>query len=168
VSHDIGQVTIDAANVPAGPVTITRIDAVLTNVRPDAALTGGTVGHLSGKAFISFGELSRALSAQAGGLAGALVGDGLRLTAAGPDEVRASLDLLVATASATWRLTMRGNVLHARLVASSGLPSSLVGQAANVAIPIAALPLGLKISGVTVGPDGITGDLTATSLSFGH
>ena len=170
-SHDIGQVTIDAANVPAGPVTITRIDAVLTNVRPDAALTGGTVGHLSGKAFISFGELSRALSAQAGGLAGALVGDGLRLTAAGPDAVRASLDLAggAVSWSATWQAVPTGpGEIDLRLVSSSGLPSSLMSSVTNIKIPLPHLPLGLKMNGgLNADSSGLSVTVGAQSVSFG-
>lgn len=168
-SGDIRRVVIDAPDVPAGPVTITRFEVVLTEVRPNSSFTGATVGHLSGSAFISFAELSRALTTQAGGLAGALAGSGLTLTPAGPDEVRASLNLLVATASATWRLSMRGgDVLHAQLVSSSGLPASLLGPAKSVSVPLTALPLGLRISGITVGPRGITGNLTGTALTFGQ
>lgn len=168
VAGDIRRVTIDAPDFKAGPVTITRLDAVLTDVRPNSGFTGATVGHLTGRAFISYAALSQALTSQAGGLASALTG-GLSLTAASPDEVRASLDLLVVTASATWRImTGGGQVIHAQLVASSGLPPSLLTSVASVDIPLSALPPGLRITSVTVGPDGITGNLTGSNLTFGQ
>ena len=169
-ARDLHQITISATDVPAGPVSITRIDAVLINVRPNASFTGATVGRLRGQAFISFAALSQALVSQAGGLGGALTGGGgLALAPVGTDEIRASLNLIVATASATWRVSLDGDrSLRASLVSSSGLPASLLGPAANIAIPLTTLPLGLRLSGVTVGPTGITGRLDGSNLTFGH
>lgn len=168
VSGKIGQITISAANVPAGPVIITKIDAVLTDVRPNSGFTGGTVGHVRGQAFISFGALSQALTAQAGGLASALAGSGLTLVPVGTNEVRASLNLLITTASATWRITrINGHELHAHLVSSNGVPSSLLTSVADVSIPLTGLPIGLQLQSLVISPAGLTGVLTGGSFKFG-
>lgn len=169
ISRDIRQVTISSDNVPAGLVTITKITAVMSDVRVNPSYNGATVGHVRGTAFISFGALSQALTKQAGGLAGALVsGSGLKLVPVGSSEVRASLDLLVTTATATWRVTrLSGHEIHVELVSSSGLPSSLLGSVSDVSIPLSALPIGLELRSVTVTPSGVTGTLTGNGLTLG-
>ena len=168
ISRNIHQVTISSSDVPAGPVTITKVTAVLTGVHINSGYNGATVDHVHGTAFISFGALDRAVTAQAGGLAGVLVGGGLKLVPAGSHEVRASLNLLVETASATWRVVrLGGREIRVQLVSSSGLPSALLNSVANIDIPLSKLPIGLRVTSLVVTPAGVTGQLTGTNLTFG-
>jgi hypothetical protein len=162
-------VTISAANVPAGPVTITTINAAATGIRLSSyAFSSGTIGDLSGTALISFGSLASTLTTQFGPLGSILNGAGLHLTDAGPDEVRATLNLLVTSGSAVWRVTrVSGNALNVHLVSSSGLPSSLLGSIQDLNLQLPKLPLGLTIDSVSVTPSGVVGLVSGHDVPFG-
>ena len=87
--------------------------------------------------------------------------------AAGPDEVKASVDLLVASGSATWRVTrVSGQELNVQLVASSGLPAELLAPIRSFSFSIPKLPFGLTIQSVSVTSSGIVGQISATNVAF--
>jgi hypothetical protein len=163
------RVTISAANVPAGPVTISRINATATGIRLSSyAFSSGTIGNVSGTALISFGSLAGTLTTQFGPLGSILNGAGLNLTDAGPDEVRATLNLLVTEGSAVWRVTrVNGSTLNVHLVNSNGLPSSLLGSIQDLNLQIPKLPLGLTIDSVSVTPAGVVGLVSGQNVPFG-
>jgi hypothetical protein len=166
---DFRHITISAANVPAGPVTISSINAAASDVRLNSfAFSSGTIGSVSGTALISFDSLGNTLSTQFGPLGSLLNGTGLKLTEASPDEVRASINLLVTSGSAVWRITRAsGNALHIHLVSSSGLPPSLLGSIQDLTLQLPKLPLGLTINSVAVTPSGVVGQVTGHNVSFG-
>jgi len=168
-SRDFKQVTISVANLAAGPVTITRIDATASGIRLNSfAFSSGTINSVSGTALISFSSLGNTLTSQFGALGSVLNGTGLDLTAAGPSEVKATLNLLVTSGSATWRLTrLSGNRLNVRLVGSSGLASSLVSSIQNLTLHIPKLPLGLTIDSIQVTPAGVIGRVSGRDVPFG-
>ncbi|HXW86635.1 MAG TPA: DUF2993 domain-containing protein [Streptosporangiaceae bacterium] len=168
-SRDFRRVTITASNVPAGPVTITTISAAASSIRLNSyAFSSGTIGSLSGTALISFASLGNTLTTQFGPLGSLLNGTGLQLTDAGPDEVRATLNLLVTSGSATWQVTrLSGNALNVRLVDSNGLPSSLLSSIQNLTLQMPKLPLGLTINSVAVTPSGVVGSLVGHDVPFG-
>jgi LmeA-like phospholipid-binding len=168
VGRDFRSVTISSGDVPEGPVTINKINAVLSGVRVNSSLSGGTVDQLTGTVFITFPELANALTSQAGALGSLVGGAGLTLTAAGSNEVKATVNVLIVSGSATWRITeLRGNEIDVKLVSSSGLPSSLLSSVANIKLRLPALPLHLTIQSLSVTPDGINGQLAGSHLSFG-
>jgi hypothetical protein len=162
------QVDLSSSDVPEGPVTIKTVNAVLNGVHVDSDFKGGTVDRLTGSAFISFPEVSNALQTQAGPL-GSLVGSsGLTLSSVGHNEVRASVNLVVTSGSATWRITqVSGNELEAQLVGSSGLPSAVTSAISSIKLPLPSLPFNLTIKDVQVTPDGIVGQLDGRDISFG-
>jgi hypothetical protein len=168
-SKNFQQVTITATNLTEGPVTITKVDATATGIRLNSySSASGTITSLSGTALISFASLGNTLAQKFGPLGSLLNGAGLNLTAAGPSEVKASLNLLVTSGSATWRVTrLSGNRLHVGLVGSSGLPSSLLGSIQNLDVQIPKLPLGLTIDSVSVTPSGIVGRVSGHDVKFG-
>ncbi len=168
-SKDFKQVTISTTNLTEGPVTITSINATATGIRLRSfSSASGTITDVSGRAVISFASLGNTLSQQIGPLGSLLNGAGLHLTAAGPDEVKASLNLLVTSGSATWRVTrLSGDRLHIRLVSSSGLPSSLLSSIQSVTVQIPKLPLGLTIDSISVTPDGVVGLVSGHDVPFG-
>jgi hypothetical protein len=167
ISRDFRQINISSGNVPEGPVTIKSITAVLNGVRPNSSFNGATVSRLTGTAFITFPELASALTSQSG-IGSALGAAGLTLTAAGRDEVRANVNLLVISGSATWRITRQGGSgIDIRLVSISGLLSSLRGSVGNVTLPLPKLPLGVKLQSLSVTGEGIVGRLSGRNLSFG-
>jgi hypothetical protein len=167
VSRDMKSIEISSTDVPAGPVTIHSIDAVLHGVHINSSFNGATVDTLTGTATITFGELSNSLANQVGPL-GSLGGAGLSLKAAGPDEVKATLDLLVTSGSATWKVTrLSGNKLGIHLVSSNGLPSELLSSVQDITVPLSGLPLHLQIDRVNVTGDGIVGTLSGKNVTFG-
>ena len=168
-SRNFEQVHLTAADQTEGPVTVTSINATGRNIRLNSyAFSSGTIGSLTGTAVISFSSLGNTLTQQVGPLASVLKGAGLALTAAGPNEVKATLNLLVTSGSATWRVSLlNGNRLNVRLVGSSGLPSSLLGSIQNITLQIPKLPLGLTIHSVQVTAAGVVGRVSANNVPFG-
>jgi hypothetical protein len=168
-SKDFQQVTVRAANLTEGPVTITKVDVTANGVRLKSYSSGsGTITSLAGTALISFTSLGNTLAQQFGPLGSLLNGAGLNLVAAGPNEVKASLNLVVTSGSATWRVTrLSGNELQVNLVASSGLSSSLLRSIQSLTLHVPTLPLGLTIDSVAVISSGVTGRLSAHDASFG-
>jgi hypothetical protein len=168
-SKDFRRVTITASNVSDGPVTITAINAAATGIRLNSyAFSSGTIGSMSGTAFISFASLGNTLAARFGALGSLLKGAGLQLSDAGPDEVRATLNLVVTSGSATWRVTRAsGDALNVHLVGSTGLPTSLLDSIQNVTLQLPKLPLGLTIDTVAVTPSGVVGNVAGRDVPFG-
>jgi len=168
-SRNFAQVNLAAADQTEGPVTITTINATARNIKVNSyTFSSGTIGSLSGTALISFASLANTLTQQVGPLASVLNGAGLALTAAGPDEVKATLNLLVTSGSATWRVSLlSGNRLTVRLAGSSGLPSSLLGSIQNITLQVPKLPLGLTIDSVQVTGAGVVGRISGKDVPFG-
>jgi hypothetical protein len=168
-SKDLRHVTITAARVSAGPVTITTLDAVATEIRVSSyEFSSGTIGSVSGTALISFASLGNTLATRFGVLGSLLKGAGLQLAYAGPDEVRASLNLVVASGSATWRVTRASaDALNVTLVGSSGLPASLLDSIQNLTLQLPKLPLGLTVDSIAVTPSGVVGHVGGHNVPFG-
>jgi LmeA-like phospholipid-binding len=160
---------VGISNLQEGPVTFTSINANATGIKLNSyAFSSGTIAHINGTALINFSSLGNTLSSEFGPLGQLLNGAGLHLTAAGPDEVKASLDLIVTTGSATWRITrVSGNQLNVRLVSSSGLDPSLLSGIQDKTITIPALPLGLTLDSLSVTPSGIIGTISGNNVPFG-
>jgi hypothetical protein len=167
--RDFSQVQISASNVHAGPVTFTTIDADATGIRLSSySFNSGTIGQLSGTALIDFSSLGNAMTSQVGALGTLLGGAGLTLTAAGPSEVRASLNLIVAAGSAVWQISrVSASQLNIRLVSSSGLPASLLSSIQDITLQIPRLPMGLTIDSVQVTPAGVVGTVSGQDVPFG-
>jgi hypothetical protein len=166
---NFSDIKVSAANEKEGPVTITSIDATATGVHLNSySFNSGEIGNISGTLLIDFASLGNTLTNQIGALGTLLNGAGLDLTAAGPTEVKASMNLLVTTGSATWRVSrLSPTELNIALVGSSGLPSSLLSSIQNVDIPIPKLPLGLTIDSVRVSPSGVIGTISGSNVPFG-
>jgi hypothetical protein len=168
-SKNFSDVKVKAANEKEGKVTITSINATARAVHINSfSFNSGTIGRINGTLLIDFASLGDTLTAEIGALGTLLHGAGLGLSAAGPDQVKASLNLVVTTGSATWRISrVSPTELNVRLVASSGISSSLLGSIQNVNIPIPKLPLGLTIDSVRVTPAGVVGTISASNVPFG-
>jgi hypothetical protein len=167
-SRDIKQVRISSQDVREGPVDISKISAVMSDIRLSSGFSSGTVGRLHGSVLVNFGSLKKTLENKVGE-AGKLIGaSGLTLSAAGPDEVKASVKLLVVTGSATWRVSrLSGQEMQVNLVSDSAVPASFLSAISHFTITIPHLPLGVKIDDVRVTPGGVVGQLTGSNLPFG-
>jgi hypothetical protein len=167
-SRDIRQVRLSARNVPEGPVQLSTVSAVLTGVHLDSAFTGGTVDQMSGSLLVTFPALAKALISQIGSLGALASSAGLALSAAGPGEVKASVNLIVTSGSATWRVSrLTGNEFGVKLVADRGIPGSLLSSISDFTITIPKLPLGVQISSTHITPQGVVAAISGHDLPFG-
>jgi hypothetical protein len=169
IGHNIHEITITSDKIKAGPVTITNLDADITNVKLNGAFTAGTIGHLDGKALLPFSGLTSALGDAGGGLGD--LGDlasGVTIKAAGGNKIKANFDLLIVSGSATLKVTREpGNKIHIQLVSSSGdLPSEVTDQLKDLTVPIPDLPLGMKIQRIQVTAAGISIHVTGDNVKF--
>jgi LmeA-like phospholipid-binding len=166
-AKDFKDIQVSSSNVTEGPLDIASIDATLKNVHINGAFSGGTIDSLNGTANITFTALANAMTSQAGPL-GQLASTGLTLSAAGPGEVKATLNVVVFSGTAVWRVTTTGdNDINIQLISAGGLPSSLLSPVSDVTVRLPKLPLGLKIQSVSVNSSGLTGTLTGADISFG-
>jgi hypothetical protein len=167
ITRNIHEVQIGSTNIPEGPVRISRVNADLTGIHLDSGFKSGTVDTLHGSLLVTFPALANTLNSQIGPLGDLVGSSGLKLSAAGPDQIKASLDLLVASGSATWKITRpSGLELHAQLVNSSGVPDELLGSLRSFTIKIPKLPLGMHIDTVRITPEGVVGAISGSHLSF--
>jgi hypothetical protein len=166
-ARDFHDIQISSSNVTEGPLDISSINASLKNVHINGAFSGGTIGTLYGTASITFTALANAMTSQAGSL-GQLANAGLTFSAAGPNEVKASLNVVVFSGTAVWRVTRTsGNDINVQLVSTGGLPSSLLSPVSDITLHLPTLPLGLKIQSISVNSSGLVGVLTGQNVSFG-
>jgi hypothetical protein len=167
-SRDFKDVQLSSSNITEGPLLIQSIDATMTGVHVNSSFNGGTVDNLNGTLSVTFAALANAMTSQAGSALGSLGGAGLTLSQAGNDEVKATLNLVVTSATAVWRVsrTASGDI-SVQLVNSSGLTSSLLSGLGNITIPLPHLPLGLTIQNVSVTSSGLVGTVTGHDVSFG-
>jgi LmeA-like phospholipid-binding len=167
IAHNIHEITITSDKIKAGPVTITNLDADITDVKLNGAFTAGTIGHLDGQALIPFSGLTSALG---GALGGGGLGDlasGVTIKSAGHNTIKANFDLLIVSGSATLKVTREpGNKIHIHLLSSQGLPSEITNQLKDLTVPIPALPLGMKIQRIQVNGDGISIHVTGDNVKF--
>ena len=170
IAHNIHEITITSDKIKAGPVTITNLNADITDVKLNGAFTAGTIGHLDGQALIPFSGLTSALG---GALGGGGLGDlasGVTIKSGGHNTIKANFDLLIVSGSATLKVTREpGNKIHIQLVSSSGdLPSEITDQLKDLTVPIPDLPLGMKIQRIQVNGDGISIHVTGANVKFSN
>lgn len=145
-----------ADHLREGPLTISRIAAVARDTRVDSGFRSGTIGRVDGTATVSFAAL-----AAAGGH------PELRLSAAGPDRVKADLDLDVVSGTATAQVTKVGrDRIRVHAVAVEGFPISELGGDLDFTVPVTGLPMGLVLQSVTVSAKGVELHVTGSNIAF--
>ena len=167
ISRDFKDVTISSSNITEGPLLIQSINATMNGVHVNSSFNGGSVDSLNGTLSVTFAALANAMTSEAGGL-GSLGGAGLTLSQAGNDEVKATLNPVITSGTAVWRVTRTASGdISIQLVSSSGLTSSLLSGLGNITIPLPHLPLGLTIQSINVTSSGLVGTVTGHNVSFG-
>jgi hypothetical protein len=154
------RVEVSARDVPAGELTLVRLDATLSGVQVSAAdaLSGAVqrvpVEGVRARALVAYEDLARRSGERR--LAVAPAGDRVRITG--------SLDVLgqTLTASAVSRVeVVEGDLLvtaeeyQVGDQAADGALTRAFGDRLDLRIPVTGLPYGLQVTGVSVQPDGV-------------
>jgi hypothetical protein len=145
-----------ARNVPVGgPLTISRIDGDARDVRVDSGFRAGTIGSVDGTATVAFGDLTKAAGQP-----------DLKLTSAGPNTVKADVDLGITTATATAQVTKVGDQIKVHAVSVEGFSLSDVADDLDFTVPVSGLPMGLRFKSLTVSSKGVILRITGSHLKF--
>jgi hypothetical protein len=163
VAHkDFNKVVISASNIPAGPVTISSLNATLTGMHLNSSWNGATIDRVTATAFVSLNSLTGGISSE--------LGDAVSLTAVpdGVNKLKVTGTVLGVTASGVVRVKQTGpQKITVELPTSGGLVGTLLGSAPSFTITLpAGVPPSLRITGVTLNGQGLTLSAAATNASF--
>jgi hypothetical protein len=157
-SRRLNDVHITADNVKEGPVTLSIV-ADATDILLDPGFQSGTISHVTGTGLIGFSDL-----ASAAGVSGA---PGLKISAAGPDEVKVDLNVLGIDASATATIQQTGpRTFKVHIDSAGGLPASLLGSLQDFTIHLPNLPMNLTIRSVQVTSQGVLIHIAGSNIKF--
>jgi hypothetical protein len=152
-ARDFHQVDINASNETAGPggqLEIASLTATLHGMHIKSS-NSTEIDDFSASALVTFTAL-----AHAGNLPG-----GIKLSADGPNRVKAHVDLDVISGDVVLQVTqVGGSKINIKLVDANGLPTDLLGNLVNFTIAIPKLPAGVKIQKISITSQGLR--LTAT------
>ena len=161
-ARDFKKVLISASNIPAGPVTITSLNATLNGMHITGGFSGAKVDQLNATAFISFGALE-----DAGGLG---TGTGITMTPDGPDKVKISAGiggLISGSAEAEIKQTGPQQISVQLLNTGGGSIGSLLSGFTSFTFNLpAGVPASLRITNFTLNDTGLTLTAAATDATF--
>ena len=159
-AHDIKKVDISASNVVENRVTISSIKATATGVHLNSGFTGATIDQINGTALMTYQSLEAVL-----GIPGATITPD---PSVGTNGITISEDPL-GSASGTVTLTSPTQItVHvARLGGLASLLRGVLSQSDSYVLNIPTLPVGLRVTSVSVNSQGVTLQAAArgTSLS---
>ena len=162
VHKDFKKVVISATNIPAGPVTISTLNATITGMHLNSSWNGATIDHLTATAFVSLNSLT-------GGIASEL-GNAVSLTAVpdGPNKLKITGSVLGLSASGEVEIKQTGpQQITVELPTSGGLVGTLIGSSASFTINLpAGVPPSLRITGLSLNAQGLTLSAAATNATF--
>jgi LmeA-like phospholipid-binding len=157
LARNLKDVHITANNVKEGPVTLSLV-ADATGVRLNPGFQSGTITHITGTGLIGFSSLASA--------AGVSSGAGLSFQAAGPDQVKITINLDVISASALATIKQTGpHTFNVRISSAGGIPASVL-PATNFNISVPSLPYGMSIQSVKVTSQGVLINVTGSNIKF--
>ena len=154
IAHDFKNVTITASNetinsasAGGGALEIASLNATLHGLHFQGFSSNtATVDQFNATALITFTAL--------GSIGG--VPQGVTLTQAGPNQVKATLSLGPLSASATATVTQSGpNQIHVHVTDFGGIPADQLGNFGDFTITIPKLPAGVTIQSVSVTQQGV-------------
>lgn len=164
-----GRVEVSAVGIRREGVRIERLDAVLSDVRVSArdVLAGRVgavpVGDVSAEVLITYADLNATLSPE--GLTVRAEGDRL--------QVRREVEVFGRTVSAAAdaAVSVRGDTIvltASRIRLGNDAADALVTRALagrlDATVPVTGLPLGLRLSSASVGPDGLSVAAAGSSI----
>jgi hypothetical protein len=159
-ARDFRTVNVNASNETAGPggqLEIASLTATLNGMHIHG-LNSVTIDQFNASALITFTAL-----AQAGGIP-----QGITLAPDGPNQIKANIDILGFSSSATAQVTQTGNSkINVKITDFGGIPADVLGSAADFTISIPKLPAGVTIQSISVTQQGLRITVTGhnTTLS---
>ena len=153
-------VDVNASNETAGPggqLEIASLTATLHGMHIHGT-NSATVDQFTASALVTFTAL-----AHAGGIP-----QGITLSADGPNQIKATVDILGFSSDATVKVTQVGSdKINVKVTDFGGLPADVLGSLVNFNISIPKLPAGVTIQKINITQQGlqITAAGTNTTLS---
>jgi hypothetical protein len=153
-------VDVNASNETAGPggqLDIASLTATLHGMHINGT-NSATVDQFTASALVTFTAL-----AQAGGIP-----QGITLSAGGPNQIKATVNILGFSSDATVKVTQVGsNKINVKVTDFGGVPADVLGNLVDFNISIPKLPAGVTIQSISITQQGlrITATGTNTSLS---
>src|SRR5215470_10495316 len=160
VARTFNTVDVNASNETAGPgvqLEIASLTATLHGMHIHGT-NSATVDQFTASALVTFTAL-----AHAGGIP-----QGITLAPAGPNQIKATVDILGFSSDATVKVTqVGGDKINVKVTDFGGLPSDVLGNLVNFNISIPKLPAGVTIQRISITQQGlrITAAGTNTTLS---
>ena len=141
-------VDVNASNETAGPggqLQIASLTATLHGMHIHGT-NSATVDQFTASALVTFTAL-----AHAGGIP-----QGITLAPAGPNQLKATVDILGFSSDATAKVTQVGdNKINVKITNFGGVPADVLGSLTDFTFSIPKLPAGVKIQSVSVTQQGI-------------
>jgi hypothetical protein len=141
-------VDVNASNETAGPggqLKIASLTATLHGMHIHGT-NSATVDQFTASALVTFTAL-----ADAGGIP-----QGITLAPAGPNQLKATVDILGFSSDATAKVTQVGdNKINVKITDFGGVPADVLGSLTDFTFSIPKLPAGVKIQSISVTQQGL-------------
>ena len=137
--------TITTSSAGSGLLEIASLTATLHGMHIHG-LNSATIDQFNASALIKFTALGNV-----GGIP-----QGITLSADGPNQIKASFDILGFSIPAVAQVTRTGsNQINVKIVDAGGIPASVLGNLADFSFSIPKLPAGVTIQSVSVTQQGL-------------
>ena len=137
--------TITASSAGSGLLKIASLTATLHGMHIHG-LNSATIDQFNASALITFTAL--------GNIGG--IPQGITLSADGPNQIKASIDILGFSSTATAQVTKSGsNQINVKVTDFGGIPADALGNLANFSFSIPKLPAGVTIQSISVTQQGL-------------
>jgi hypothetical protein len=160
-AKDFNKVDISASNVPAGPVTITSVNATINglHVSSFSSTASARVDSMTATAFVSFGAL-----AAAGG-----AGSGITVAPDGPNTVKITAGIGgVFSDTEEAQISQTGpQTISIKILPSNSPLGSVLSSFGSFSFNLPkGVPASLKITGLTLNSQGLTVSASASNATF--
>ena len=161
------RVDVRAAEVGAGAVRLTQVEATLLDVRPTRDLRSAAVGRLSGTGLVSYDGLTDAVGRE--GVRVAFGGEGQvavrgEIEVLGRDVGVTAYGRVAATAGN--RISVRAVRLETGLDLLDDVLTRAVGDRLDLDVPVTGLPDGVRLDRVAATPQGVRAHLSGEDLTL--
>ena len=137
--------TIKASSAGSGLLEVASLTATLNGMHIHG-LNSATIDQFNASALVTFTAL--------GNIGG--IPQGITLSADGPNQIKASIDILGFSSTAVAQVTKSGsNQINVKVIDAAGIPASVLGNLADFSFSIPKLPAGVTIQSISVTQQGI-------------